>query len=1259
MPKVFKLQQLGAAIQQILNAVSGKAEQSDLNAHTGNGDVHVSTTEKNRWNDTYTKTQVDERIEQGGKVKTVSVNGGSAVQPDEHGNIDIEVPTDLKDLNDDSTHRTVTDAEKSAWSGKQPAGDYATNASVNGKIGDMQNLSTTAKSTLVGAINELKQGLDGKVDIVSIEQTVVATESEGNNEVSVTLSNGTVVKFYVKNGAKGDKGDAFVYADFTPEQLALLKGAKGDDGDSAYQVYLKSVPAGETAMTEEQWLASLKGEKGDDGDSVYDVYVANLQPGEAQMSEGEWLASLKGDKGDKGNQGDTLVVDGQNTYKLYHELGQNNDGAVDQKVLTDALGGLTDSVTSVQETTSRIAAVCKGGDPLEYRLRLVAGRTYRFVVRPKTWNVTTITASWAVFRIEKYYNNAATTVYRVNAGELTELPDFYDVVTETNDYYLITLRGNTGEKVCIQIEDVTDLLEATEKDIVLSDITRTNGNVDATTGAITASTTNFYSDIAIPDGTKKVNFQTIKTSGTSGVAFLNESGTWVGGYYNTSLAVGTRVTVQIPSAAKVMRFTYSTDSNADSKGYPRFDNIVFKVDSFGYAKQLVDDTTELLEDELQAEMDSVRFKIDGYVDVSGLDQSHTGAVDSETGNISPNENNFWADIAIPVGAESVDFQTIKSGQYTTNGVAFLDANGVRVGGYYTRTLDFGTRVTIPVPSTAKVFRFCYNTDSKAQSESRPLFDKVRFIAPIPSTLSGDDFPALAQIEGSPTSGFALTGNGTSVANANAQMCKYAVKAGDMLYLNLSKDNDGVYQFQNHPTVSQTDSAAQRARLVGTPVTTAIKGFVVVPEGATYLIVSQSTSNTSNVVKGLSTSEEETIMDRCKRQIDNVFAGADYKRHQKVNQSDEGREKNFALLMCSDIHGDGVRLNNALYLLEHCDAIDAAILLGDMEINNATSESFIPDVLVPAANACTKDVLCVMGNHDQRRREDDTITTEASAARYMRAITKNASIYSERGYGFKDFSSRNVRVIMLNCYDYTDDASTYYTGRKAQFGDTTLFLQAQITWFINALKTTPEGYAIIVAMHFPEPMTAETDVIKTHVGANMTGYRITAVGETGYQTKTIISDIVNAYMTKAHLEDTYPYQDVTASIHGDSFSHNAPSTPIEVDADFTGTNAKGTFACYIFGHIHYQFWGNVTNYPNQKGYGNDTSFCRIYDSNGNEVTSHMRTSLTPKNPNGASQDLVTVLCVDVENKLLHFVRVGANRNMFGDDTDWVTVPFSGQ
>jgi hypothetical protein len=48
-------------------------------------------------------------------------------------------------------------------------------------------------------------------------------------------------------GEKGDKGDAFVYEDFTPEQLAGLKGEPGDAGDGAV------IPGGTTAGDTVKW----------------------------------------------------------------------------------------------------------------------------------------------------------------------------------------------------------------------------------------------------------------------------------------------------------------------------------------------------------------------------------------------------------------------------------------------------------------------------------------------------------------------------------------------------------------------------------------------------------------------------------------------------------------------------------------------------------------------------------------------------------------------------------------------------------------------------------------------------------------------------------------------------------------------------------------------------------------------------------------------------------------------------------------------
>lgn len=57
---------------------------------------------------------------------------------------------------------------------------------------------------------------------------------------------------------KGEKGDPFVYDDFTPEQLLALKG---EEGKSAYQL---AVSGGFTG-TEAEWIASLKGEIGPRG----------------------------------------------------------------------------------------------------------------------------------------------------------------------------------------------------------------------------------------------------------------------------------------------------------------------------------------------------------------------------------------------------------------------------------------------------------------------------------------------------------------------------------------------------------------------------------------------------------------------------------------------------------------------------------------------------------------------------------------------------------------------------------------------------------------------------------------------------------------------------------------------------------------------------------------------------------------------------------------------------------------------------------
>lgn len=63
---------------------------------------------------------------------------------------------------------------------------------------------------------DVKDGEDG-VGVQSIEQTVTSTEDGGDNEVTITLTNGVTATFIVKNGSKG------------------ADGIIGKDGKSAYE----------------------------------------------------------------------------------------------------------------------------------------------------------------------------------------------------------------------------------------------------------------------------------------------------------------------------------------------------------------------------------------------------------------------------------------------------------------------------------------------------------------------------------------------------------------------------------------------------------------------------------------------------------------------------------------------------------------------------------------------------------------------------------------------------------------------------------------------------------------------------------------------------------------------------------------------------------------------------------------------------------------------------------------------------------------
>ena len=158
-------------------------------------------------------------------------------------------------------------------------------------------------------------------------------------------------------GAKGEKGDPFTYADFTKEQLAALKGERGQDGYTPQKNvdYFdgakgeKGDPFTYDDFTEAQ-LAALKGERGQDGYTPQkNIDYFDGAKGDAFTYEdftAEQLAALKGAKGDTGTAG-PKGADGKSAYETAKEGGYSGTESDFSTALAAAVkaGALVDDVT--------------------------------------------------------------------------------------------------------------------------------------------------------------------------------------------------------------------------------------------------------------------------------------------------------------------------------------------------------------------------------------------------------------------------------------------------------------------------------------------------------------------------------------------------------------------------------------------------------------------------------------------------------------------------------------------------------------------------------------------------------------------------------------------------------------------------------------------------------------------------------------------------------------------------------------------------
>ena len=130
-------------------------------------------------------------------------------------------------------------------------------------------------NTAVSTVNNLKADVDGAVSSAnSASQAAQDAAAQVANKADITYVDNAIAAIELTPGPKGDKGDAFTYDDFTPEQLAALKGVDGKDGQNGAD--------GKDGQN---------GADGKDGKSAFDIAQENGFSGTKE----EWLESLKGE----------------------------------------------------------------------------------------------------------------------------------------------------------------------------------------------------------------------------------------------------------------------------------------------------------------------------------------------------------------------------------------------------------------------------------------------------------------------------------------------------------------------------------------------------------------------------------------------------------------------------------------------------------------------------------------------------------------------------------------------------------------------------------------------------------------------------------------------------------------------------------------------------------------------------------------------------------------------------------------------------
>lgn len=239
--------------------------------------------------------------------------------------------------------------------------------------------------------------------------------------------------------------------------------------------------------------------------------------------------------------------------------------------------------------------------------------------------------------------------------------------------------------------------------------------------------------------------------------------------------------------------------------------------------------------------------------------------------------------------------------------------------------------------------------------------------------------------------------------------------------------------------------------------------------------------------------------------------------------------------------------------------------------------------------------------------------------------------SGKNYYFKDFTEQKVRFVVVDEFElpnqYGSDGTTLLASRGARW-----ISQEQVNWFVYTLRTTPNGYGVIVAKHAPDGKRGEDKNPFNSPFLKGKEHQQTYQKYGGVSYTTFFADIVQAFIDKGTLSKTI--QQEAGAITGS----------VTISADFTATT-NCEFICYVTGHTHADGINFLKDYPKQLDLN--------INCNNTHYQHYSNMQLIAGSP---YEDAINVYSVDRNNGLIHVVRIGGEYSADGDRRDMLTINY---